>query len=825
MIPNISLTKWSGCILWFAMHIFPQVAMTQSVGNLTGSVKDFETQEPLIGAIVTINDTKFGASTDLDGNFTIENIPTKSYNVSVSLLGYEPFTKYNVVITTGNTAQINFELRQDSKILGEIVFSENKSIRIATSETPLSVQNLSAEEIKSNPGGNFDISRVVQVLPGVGGTSGNGSYRNDLVIRGGGPNENVYYLDGVEIPVINHFSTQGAAGGPTGILNVSFLEDATLSSSAFHARYDNPLSSVLQFKQRDGNKDRIQGNFRLSGTEAALTAEGPIGNNKKTSFLASARRSYLQFLFELLDLPIRPNYWDFQYKISHRFNAKTSLTAIGVGAIDEFSFALPKNTTPENLYVLSSNPLINQWNYTQGFTLKHLQNKGYWNLTFSRNMLDNALDQFSDNFNSTQTDENKRILKLRSREIENKLRFESHKVSGPWKYSYGAMMQYVKYSNETFAKGRPEIRDSSGIIIQPGINFSFNTSIDFVKYGIFGQLNRRLLEDRLGLSFGIRSDANTLSKDGPENLLNTLSPRLSASYNLSSKWTLNASVGRYFKILPYTILGFQENGIAVNQNLPYIKSDHYVAGLEYIPTKFLRFTLEGFYKKYDDYPISVRDGISLANLGGDFGIVGNEAVSSTGKGETYGVEWFAQQKLTKNVYFTTSYTLFWSSFSGQNGEFIRSSWDTRHLVAILMGYKFSRNWELGIRWRFQGGTPYTPFDLERSRINYAVEGRGTLDYNQLNSDQLPNFNQLDLRLDKKWNFKRITFDLFLDLQNVLVRANPSFPNYTFKRTADNSAFETTDGAALRPDGANAIPILLENADANLLPTIGFIIEF
>lgn len=825
MIRNISFVKWSVSILLFAACIFFQQVKAQSVGSLTGNVKDYETQEPLIGAIIAIEGTNLGATTDLDGNYTIVNIPTKSYNITVSFLGYQALTKYNVVITAGNTGQINFELRQDSKVLGEVVFSENKSIRIATSESPLSIQNLSAEEIKSNPGGNFDISRVVQVLPGVGGTSGNGSYRNDLVIRGGGPNENVYYLDGVEIPVINHFSTQGAAGGPTGILNVSFLEDATLSSSAFHARYDNPLSSVLQFKQRDGNKDRIQGNFRLSGTEAALTAEGPIGTNKKTSFLASARRSYLQFLFQLLDLPIRPNYWDFQYKISHRFNAKTSLTAIGVGAIDEFKFALPKNTTPENLYVLSSNPLINQWNYTQGFTLKHLQNKGYWNLTFSRNMLDNALDQFSDNFKSTQTDENKRTLKLRSREIENKLRFESHKVNGPWKYSYGAMVQYVKYSNETFAKGRPEIRDSAGVVIQPGINFSFNTSLDFIKYGLFGQINRSLLNDRLSLSLGVRSDANNLSEDGAENLLNTLSPRLSASFKMSKQWTLNASLGRYYKILPYTILGFRENELAVNQNLPYIRSDHFVAGLEYIPASSLRFTLEGFYKRYDNYPVSIRDGISLANLGGDFGIVGNEAVNSIGKGKTYGVEFFAQQKLTRNMYFTTSYTLFWSSFTGVNEKYIRSSWDTRHLVAILMGYKFKYNWELGLRWRFQGGTPYTPFDLERSRVNYAVEGRGTLDYNQLNGSQLANFNQLDVRLDKKWNFRRTTFDLFLDLQNVLVRANPSFPNYTFKRNADNTAFETTDGAALRPDGANAIPIILENADANLLPTIGFIIEF
>ena len=117
------------------------------------------------------------------------------------------------------------------------------------------------------------------------------------------PNENVYYLDGVEIPVINHFATQGAAGGPTGILNVSFIEDATLASSAFHARYDNPLSSVLQFRQRDGNPERFQGNFRLSGTEAALTAEGPLSAKGRTTFLASARRSYLQFLFQALDLP------------------------------------------------------------------------------------------------------------------------------------------------------------------------------------------------------------------------------------------------------------------------------------------------------------------------------------------------------------------------------------------------------------------------------------------------------------------------------------------------------------------------------------------
>ncbi|MCC6413042.1 MAG: carboxypeptidase-like regulatory domain-containing protein, partial [Saprospiraceae bacterium] len=540
----------------------------QNVGQLTGTVIDKATQEPLIGATVKLEGSELGASTDVDGRFRIGGIAPKSYNVTASYLGYTPTTRYNVVITTGNVNQLNFELETDNKVIGEVLISENKSIRVATLETPLSIQNLSAEEIKSNPGGNFDISRVVQALPGVGGTAGSvGGFRNDLIIRGGGPNENVYYLDGVEIPVINHFATQGAAGGPTGILNVSFLEDATLASSAFHSRYDNPLSSVLQFKQRDGNSERFQGNFRLSGTEAALTGEGPLG--KKTTFLASARRSYLDFLFGVLDLPIRPNYWDFQTKITHKIDPKTTLTFIGVGAIDEFSFVAPKDATPENIYVLSSNPLINQWNYTTGVTLKRLVNNGYWNLTASRNMFDNQLDQFADNYDGKQTDEAKRTLGVNSQEIENKLRFDYNRFSGDWKWSVGGMVQYVKYNNTTFNRVQPEVRDSVGNLVQPEVTLNFSTAIDFVKFGVFGQVNRTFFNERLGVSAGVRADGNTFTDDGL-NMLQTLSPRVSASYALMRQLKINASIGRYYKVPTYTALGFKdENGNLANKDLPY----------------------------------------------------------------------------------------------------------------------------------------------------------------------------------------------------------------------------------------------------------------
>jgi hypothetical protein len=799
-------------------------AAAQNTGVITGTVRDRLTQENLVGATLRLDGTTFGSVSDAEGRFRIPAIPGGSYNLTASYLGYADQTRYNVVVTSGNVLTLNLELEQEGSAIGEVVVSQNRSIRVATAETPLSIQNLSAEEIRSNPGGNFDISRVVQALPGVGGTAGSvGSFRNDLIIRGGGPNENVYYLDGVEVPFINHFSTQGAAGGPAGILNVSFIEDATLSSSAFSARYDNPLSSVLQFRQRNGSAERLQGNFRLSGTEAALTMEGPI--NQKTTFLASARRSYLKFLFQALDLPIRPDYWDFQYKVTHQFNPRQSLTVLGIGAIDEFSFAAPKNSTPENVYVLGSNPSINQWTYTQGFAFKQLVDNGYWNLVFSRTMFDNRLDQFRDNFDGMQTDESKRTLGIDSRETENKLRFDMNRFSGAWRWSYGASLQLVGYQNNSLTVVQPEVTDSTGVIIQPGVSEQFSTDIRFAKYGFFGQVSRAFMDQRLSVSFGLRTDGNTFTDSGHA-LHRTLSPRISASYGLAPNWRLNASLGRYYKIPIYPALGYRdEGGALVNKNLPYTRSDHATAGVEYIPSPNLRFTFEGFVKQYSQYPVSARTGVSLANQGGDFGIIGNERLLDTGNGTAWGMELFAQQKLNRNLYFTGAYTLFWSRFSNADGVQKPSAWDNRHLLSLLLGRKFKNNWEIGLKYRFQGGAPFTPFDMEASQRNYTTTGRGTLDVARLNAERLGPFSQFDFRVDKKWNFKRTTLDLFLDVQNAFVQSNPAYPQYTFQRKADNSDWQTTDGQALRTDGSNGIPVILQNANSTVVPTIGFIFEF
>jgi len=805
--------------IWFALPLFAQA---QGLGSVAGTVTGKNTQQFLAGITLTLRPGERNATTDQQGNFRINGIPAGSYSLTFTGVGFQPKTLNNIVITSGNENTLGVELEESAgQLEGVVVQGRKNTARAATLESPLSVQRLTTEDIKANPGGNFDISRVIQSLPGVGGGAGGGGFRNDIIIRGGAPSENVFYLDGIEVPIINHFSTQGAGGGPQGILNVSFIEDVKLSSSAFDARYDNTLSSVFQFKQKNGNNRRLQGNVRLSATELAATFDGPLSKN--TTFIASARRSYLQLLFKTLDLPIRPNYWDFQFKTTTRINDKTTLSFLGVGAIDEFSFAAPKEATPEKLYAINSSPSINQWSYTVGGTLKRLTKNGFWNISLSRNTLDNQADKYENNDEPVETE---RTLRIRSRETENKLRFDQTMNLPGWKMTYGASMQWVNFTNEFFQRFRPRLTDDQGNVIQEAEVLASNTDISFLRYGAFIQAGKRFLDERLALSAGVRIDGNGL-ENSVANPFQQLSPRISVSYALTSQWNVSASYGIYYRLPSYTQLAYV-NLLTTSPVLnpgDYIRSNHAVAGVEYLPSQATRFTLEGFYKTYSNYPVSQLDGISLANKGTEFGAIGNEPVTQDGKGRAYGFEFFAQQKLTKRFFGILSYTFYRTDFTGIDQRYIRASWDNRHLLSLTWGYKFKHNWELGLKFRYQGAAPYSPFDETASQLNYLTLGTGVLDFTRTNILELRAFHASDVRIDKKWNFRRFTLDVYLDVQNWYASKNQGLPQYAFKRNADNTDFLTTDGQPIQQNGSNAIPTILQDNEASVLPTIGFIIEF
>jgi len=769
-------------------------------GNLTGIIKDALTGEPLIGASVLIEETDFGTVTDFEGAYIIEDIPPKTYNVRASYVGYTTLTKYNVVIRSEGNIDLNFDLEESAVELETAVVRPNPFVK--DRETPLSIQKLSQEEVAAYPGGNNDIAKVVQSLPGVSGSVG--GFRNDVIIRGGAPNENVYYLDGVEIPNINHFATQGSAGGPVGLLNVSFFEGVTLTTSSFGAQYDNALSGVLQFDQRNGNNRKFGANLRVGASETALTLEGPLfkGENEKakTTYIVSARRSYLQFLFELIGLPILPDYWDWQYKVSHKPNEFDEFIITGIGATDDFRVNPLDEFNAEQQAAQEQVPIIQQYSNANGFSWKRRfkDNSGNMMTTFSSNLLINSFQRYGDNVNLEDL-----FLKNISTEQETKLRYQLTKFQGRWKNTYGGGVQRATYENET--------EDLVN-------NVTFNNGLSLYKYGLFAQFAGRFNRDRLGVSFGLRMDGNTFTDTGNE-LWRTTSPRAAVSYKLTPDgiWSLNASVGRYFKIPPYTMLGFSDiNGNYLNKNAKYIQSDHVVAGLEFLATENSRFTVEGFLKLYNNYPVSVLDSISLANKGGGFEVFGNELVESVGKGRTYGVEFLYQQKFNGKYYAILSYTFYKSEFTGFDTDvYLPSVWDNRHLVSVTGGYKFKKNWEVSTRYRLLGSTPFAPTDLDATLVNYQNGFPAVVkDYSQLGSEKLGAFSQWDIRVDKKWNFKKFSFDVYLDIQNVLGQAIPAEPLFGLDRDED--------GTIISP---LALTQVNTDVTGTTLPSLGIVLNF
>jgi len=274
--------------LLIAFFFTVQITLAQT-GKLEGYVKDVKGL-PLIGATVYLEGTTTGASADVNGYYAISDIEPGTYNVIATFIGYDTQTQYNIPIKSAGNQPINFTLEESATGLNEVVVKADENQISRSKENPVSVQTLSANEIATYPGGNNDVVRVAQSLPGVSPSVG--GFRNDLIIRGGAPNESVYYLDGMEIPNINHFSTQGAGGGPVGLLNVSFIENVTLSASSFGAQYDNPLSGVLQFEQREGNFRDYNANLRVSASETALTLNGPLFKNGKEESKTRQRKIY-----------------------------------------------------------------------------------------------------------------------------------------------------------------------------------------------------------------------------------------------------------------------------------------------------------------------------------------------------------------------------------------------------------------------------------------------------------------------------------------------------------------------------------------------------
>lgn len=773
-------------------------------GSVRGRVFNATTNEPIEFCTVVIEGTTIGSTSDLDGNFIFTGIEPGFVRVKATILGYQPAISAEVQVRGNQIVYVDIPMQESVKELQEVTVTNRTSLELKKLDSPLSLNTIGVQELEKTAGVNRDVSKVVQTLPGVGATS---PQRNDLIVRGGGPSENVFYLDGVEIPVINHFATQGSSGGVVGIVNANFVREINFYTGAYPANRGNALSSVMDIKLRDGRKDKFHLDAALGASDAGLTVEGPMG--KQSTYIASVRQSYLQYLFKAIGLPFLPTYTDFQYKQRIQLNQRNELTLIGIGAIDDMVLNLNlNNPTESQRYLLAYLPVYKQWNYTIGAVYKHYADTHFDTWVLSRNMLRNSNYKHQDN------DETKaKTQDYLSDEAENKLRFERVYPDLPVRVMVGAGVKLARYTNETYRK-----------ILINGVptDLNYNSDLNLFAYQVFGQVSDSYLDDLLNLSFGISMAGNGYN-NRMANPLNQLSPRLSASYILNEQWKLNASVGRFVMQPSYTSLGYRNStDVLVNQNeqVAYTGSNQVVAGVEVEPMDKTKFTLEGFYKSYDHYAMSVAEGISLASKGTDYGQVGDEEITSTGNGRTYGVELLMKVMELKGINLTATYTWFRSEFTDATGVFRPSSWDTRHLLNLLGSLKFGKNWTLAARWRWVGGAPYTPIDMALSTKKdvWDISNRPILDYSRYNDLRLKNSNVLDLRLDKEFYFEKWMLGVYVDVQNVTSFKSESAPIYTNLDATGTPILNSNDPTRYELRSVS-------NLGGTILPTLGLMVNF
>ena len=776
----------------------------QNSGVIKGRVFNSKTNEGVPFATIQIWGTTTGAVTDIDGNFSFSGLKPGFAELRVSSVGFKTYISSAVMVTNSNQVTLDIPLEESEVSIGEVIVKASPFAKKI--ETPISIRIIGIDEIEKNPGGNRDISKVIQSYPGVASTP---AFRNDVIVRGGGPNENRFYIDNVEIPYLNHFSTQGSSGGPVGIINVDFVQSVDFLSGAFPASKGNALSSILNFNFIDGNKEKMKYRATVGASDLGLTLNGPVG--EKGTILVSVRRSYLKFLFSALKLPFLPTYTDFQLKYKIRLDPKNELTILGLGAKDDFKLNLKANETEIQRYILDYLPVQEQYSYVFGIVWKHFREKGYDTWVLSRNYLNNTQYKYQNNI---ETDSSK-VLDYLSGEGEIKARYEGTILGdNGLRVSYGTGYEYGHYRNSTYR------RIYSGSPLDTEIDY--NTNLKIGKFSAFGQVSRSFLESKLSLSFGLRTDITTYST-AMLNPLHQLSPRLSLSFSLTEKLSLNASIGRYYQLPPYTALGFSTPaGELVNKDkLKYMAADHFVAGIEVVPAENFQFTLEGFFKHYSQYPFSIRDSVPLSTKSADYGIFGDEALVSTSEGRAYGFELLARLKEFKKINLVLSYTYVRSEFRGLDSRMIPSSWDNKHLLNLTATKKFEHNWDLGLKWRFVGGAPFTPYDLEKSSYKNAwdLQGQGYLDYSKFNTLRLKAFHQLDIRIDKQYFFSKWSLMLYADVQNVYNFQADQPP--LLVRLTNSSGDPVTDPANPLKYSLKYLP----NETGTVLPTVGVIVEF
>lgn len=709
-------------------------------GSIEGRVFDADTKSPLIGANILLIGTSSGAATDGRGEYVVKNVPVGSYNLKFSYMGYTPTIVTDIIVKPARAARADAGLKISAFQTREVQVTPRYFS--GSGEDPASAVTFSYEEIRRAPGAAGDVSRIMMNLPSVGEVN---DQSNGLIVRGGSPIENAFFVDNIEIPNINHFPTQGATSGPIGLINVDLIRNVNFYSGGFSADYGDRLSSVMDITFRDGSRKKFEGQLNLDFAGFGGVAEGPLFSDKG-SWLVSVRRSYLDLLIKTIDIgtSVTPRYGDYQWKAVYDLDGSNRLELLGIWGDDHNN--PDAKTAVENDMVYYGNQ--DHYQTTNGLNWRLLWGTmGYSNT---------SLAATTENFKEDSYETGSGLLLQNNRSLEETLSLRNlnhFRLDRANFAEFGLELKHVigdydvVYGSYTDALGNPV----AGSVI--------NEDIRADKAGGFVNLISDLTRF-LSLTVGLRADYFSYNN----NL--DLSPRASLTLKLDWKTSVTASAGVYYQTLPLVLLS-QNAG---NRNLRDLNATHYIIGLERLLTQSTKLTIDVYRKDYNDFPVDPQQPSlflidELYYRYGFFFDHGN--LAGNGKARSRGVELILQKKMARDFYGMISASYSSSQYLGSGGSWINRVYDNRIIFCVDGGYRPNDEWEFSARWIYAGGVPYTPFDIAASR---SLD-RGVLDGRRINAERLPPYHCLNLRFDKRFNFSGSDMVVYLSVWNVYNRKN------------------------------------------------------
>ena len=709
-------------------------------GLIDGRVRSGPTQQPIEGSSIRVGGTDIAAVTGVDGRFTLR-VPVGVVRLEVRAIGFAPIVRGDVVVSVGKPTTVVIDLQPRVFTLATVDVAP--SYFEPTREAPVSTQRFTAEEIRRTPGVQEDVIRAVSVLPGVGVTTAG---RNDLVVRGGAPFENLFVVDNIEVPNLNHFGTQGSTGGPVSLIPIEFVKDASLSAGGFGVRYGDRTSSVTTIALREGNRARRATTLNLSATGLGAIVEGPLPNDG--SLLVSVRRSYLDFVFNAVGFPFIPAYTDVTLKAVQRPSARDELSFLFIGARDRITF---KNDDADDRFDNSSVLGSSQDQYIAGATWKRLLPNG---------VLTSTLGRTWSRFDAAQRDSSnppQQIFGAQSTEGETSLRTDlTLQLSARTEFSAGLIAKYAGALDYDITLPGASRMDQNGVPRPLRVDTSFTA----FRQAAYVQ-NSLQLTDRLRLTLGLRGDWYQFLRNEIR-----LAPRGALAWSVDEANTFTLAGGQYYQApQPIWLVGSREN----LRTLQPLRADQLVAGWQRLLRPDLKLQVEAYGKRYSDYPArafrprAVLQPSGFDNVTNDIPY-GLEPLVALGTGSVRGAEVLLQKRLSDvPVYGLISASYNRTRFRGLDGSTSVGAFDSPMVFNGLLGWRPNARWEFSGRVRSAAGLPTTPFTTA-----------GQLDFARYNEgERLPQFFALDLRIDRRFVFRRSQLVTYIDVQNATSRKNIS----------------------------------------------------